>query len=268
MKKELLFLTLLMLAGCAEKPETICVPNSGDTELKFGAAVIAAGSGDEITFYFGEVGVSYLYIDGECRWWGSRSLSQMSETRMGVLSQEQADSISAQVEYREWKNWNGETWNHVSTLHYGTAAFFRPGSYFKCDGDCDLMNSVGSIRDELWDDGKSMTGGIWAWADDEGSPVEIANLVDGRMVYDWPFSVTYEELMVEAQTVDEGDRHPAYLETDPDALATLREIRLEHDRETDGHFLFFAINDSQGVTVHIRDALPIENNLGFIEEIW
>jgi hypothetical protein len=30
----------------------------------------------------------------------------------------------------------------------------------------------------------------------------------------------------------------------------------------------FAINDSQAVSVHIRDAIPIENELGFIEEVW
>ncbi|MFO7565176.1 MAG: hypothetical protein R6X02_21200 [Enhygromyxa sp.] len=268
MKKDFLILTSLMFAGCVEEPEAICVPNSGDTELKFGAAVIAAGSGDEIDFYFDEVGTSFLYIDGECRWWGARGLSEMSETRTGVLSQAQAERISEEVQYREWKTWNGETWDNVSTSHYGTAAFYRPGSHFKCNGNCDLMNSVSSIRDELWDGAESMTGGIWAWADDEGSPVEIAKLAGGRMVYDWPFSVTYDELMDEVQTVDEGDRHPAYLETDPDALVALRAIRLEHDRETDGHFLFFAINDSQAIAVHIRDALPIENDLGFIEELW
>jgi hypothetical protein len=270
MKKEFFASMVLTVAACAEdlEPEAICVPGSGDTELKFGAAVIGVNSSDSVDFYFREVGASYLYIDGGCRWWGNPSLLDMNETRTGVLSQEQAERISAQVQYRKWKDWNGESWDNTSTSHYGVAAFYRPGSWFGCAGGCELIESVGSIRDELWADSESLTGGIWAWVDNTVPPVEFANIVGGLEIYDWPFSVTYEEFLGEVQALDDGDRFSAYLETDPDAVKALRRIRLEHDRETEGYFLFFGINDSQGVTVHIRDALPIENDLGFIEEVW
>lgn len=255
-----------VLAG----PRALC---GGEARVTFTYVRVAAlarhAPGSQVIW---ENGTTYLYIDGQCRYWvfgNSRGVNETDETRTGTLAAADARRLAQEIKYADWPTLKGE-WRGM--LHDATPDVFTDGTNtISCEAKCSFAGPPPAVRElytviDGWLDllnaaGQPMTG-----------PVRLAvvNLEDSypgwpHKFADWPLSDPMAGYVVPYTITRPGTSK----RVEAPGAALLRDLRARQRMRAfspAGTGSFIPVRERNGPLhgLYLRDVLPFENAQGLV----
>ncbi|MCG5053207.1 MAG: hypothetical protein KA712_09640 [Myxococcales bacterium] len=220
-----------------------------------------------------ENGHEFIFIDGKCRYWvASRSVhGPLGETRTGVLSPPEVQSIEIRLKLNTWSALEGVHKPEVQVNDASPLRLAVNGLSVLCTDSCSsgqpqvvaIFKEARVLLKELFDKGTALDG-----------PVRIAVVpLDGTFVSwnsgpaPWPLSKPLESFVSPSEALPRGKGH---LVEGADAQA-LRRLRDMQRAETFaplkdvGSSIPIGSNSSSVLhALYLRDALPIEDEMGLV----
>jgi hypothetical protein len=239
-----------------------------------------------------EPGISFLYVDGRCRFWvrpddgydetADTGISRdwYVETREGVLTAEEADALGRDLGYGDWGGLDREVFDGARVTEPPHTEMWADGQYFRCVGplgDCGsevpttLVQRAEAWADRLYDRAAPMTGPIrgraFVW--DDAAPGIPRPIPVGAVVarVGW-----HSMLLDSAVSLGDGellDYGGAPLITDPDEVALWRGLWRDFIHNEHAYWSGPFVVDAAGTIYQfsIRDALPFEDEDGLVTSI-
>lgn len=275
----------------AFEPRRIC---DGSTDLRLvvreGGWDDGGGTGGGIvnsTLLYHQIGVSYLYVRGDCRYWVVPFQAwHRVPARTGVLDADQEQALSVELGYDRWPDVQGTYLSWSSRA--GFLTFSDMAATVRCAERCGYA-PLGTEEIRGW---SSRTLELWSELYEQGEPVPASDplRVDGHYepllrgdpmpmcFVDWPFSFEPTEAGVTPPPYPENDswlgRSRAV--TDPVIAEDIRiywdEYAAAYEPEEvcslewlGGSLYFLAPDDPQSsIRMWIRDAVPFEDDDGHV----
>lgn len=289
-------LVVMMLASCGESTSDTTGEGSGGTaggggvdsavdasayelcdgspDLRFGYQVLGGGQMVLGTPLLTQNGFFYLVIDGTCRYWtfGSKEMrGWWQATHTGVLSPEQATSLSADLDLSSWSDRHEVGgWCDAPTVF-----LWRKGALLRWSHSCNAPDQPGQIIPALGKKTQAWVDDLWPKGTAVETPVRFAAITVPPSLDDpkRPTTTLSIDLAPTALSYPQGYQleqdDPGLLVSEPGLLA---ELRKERERVIAGDYLLFDGDPyvlpvrQNGVLyfVYFRDTIPLEDSNGLI----
>src|SRR5690554_7947919 len=146
----LLILYVLLIASCGsdtDLEDIILCDGSNDIRLAYHTKSSGTMPNHRVLV---ENGSTFLYLDGQCRYWvfprenDGPSTSMWSDVVSGKLTEDQEAQLKRDLAVIQWQRWHQTTFHASGVFDAGTATFWTPTAAFQCTGECGskLRNSI------------------------------------------------------------------------------------------------------------------------------
>ncbi|AWV88286.1 hypothetical protein [Bradymonas sediminis] len=223
-----------------------------------------------------ENGSSFLYVDGQCRYWAfpreddGVSDNTWSEVATGELSAEQEAELKDELSVVEWQRWDQEGFQENPANDGGAATFWMPNTTFSCSGGCGSGE-----RNEIHQNVRSWMGKLAKRGEPVRSDVRILAEVVPESVLrqnrEHPVQPAPAGLDLGAHAFEAGDHYCAGngVLVSGEAANTLRRYRREYAHGEHGAFWYSYLPieavDGQQYMVYMRDTTPLEAANGLVK---
>lgn len=269
----LLFTLVTASYGCLDDV-TLC---DGSDDIRLAYRTVGGNPFSEQRVLF-ENGYSYLYVDGQCRYWAypgegtGTGEDPLSDVVTGTLTAEQESQIKEDLDVVEWQRWDGESFHESGLMDGGTAIFWMPSAAYHCYGDCqsslrnDIRKNVRRWIGKLIEEGDPVEGAVRVAA--IVMPESVLRQNRPHPVQPAPAGFDLQEHAVsigDASSICAGDG----ILVEGEAADTLRRYRREYQNEEHGAFWYryLPLEDEEGqqYMVYVRDATPLEDANGLVQ---
>lgn len=236
------------------------------------------GAGGRLSSFPFEVGLNSIWVRGDCRFWvqQSHANSTTPTLRTGVLSEDQAAQLAADVLYSQLGQFDDHYGNHLDLGGYFVVSDGEKAVW--CRGYCtetptapkELVDIEGRYRtwnDKLRGMSEDVTGPMWALLVRGANP---ASPPEGDCDPSWPF--TFDPSLIAQIATPETTEFVAHRLDDPEATELRQWWR--HNIETPNPCVpnasrgTFLIEEADGTWflyhLAMRDSIPLENPDGLI----
>ena len=284
----MVLLSLPLLSCSNSSPRVVDGGRGGkDAQSEGGSAICPGGEGISFTYIriptrldstapgsqvVWENGMTFLYIDRECRYWVfGLSASEVEETRTGTLPVEDAQKLAQDLRYSDWASLRGLYEPATSVFGDTPDAFSNGTDVIACFSKCSWNGAPSQIRvlyeridswlTKLYSQGQEMTGWV---------RMAVVDETDGNPTWDygtapWPLA---DSITSYARPVAILDRGTSTRVDQPEA-DLLRDLRR---RQRLGEFSppfaggFIPIRGENGhlYGLFLRDGLPFEDEKGLV----
>ncbi|AWV88283.1 hypothetical protein [Bradymonas sediminis] len=221
-----------------------------------------------------ENGYSFLYLDGQCRYWAfpreydGSSDSIWSDVVTGKLTPGQEAKLKDDLSVIQWQAWDQKHFHEPGLFDAGTATFWTPMAMFQCSGDCGS-----NLREEIYTNTRTWIRTLAEQGDPVEGAVRVAAIIMPDEALPNPLQPVPEDIDLREHAVSFGDAYnicfgDGILVTG-DVADTLRRYRREYYGGKYGNFdyryLPLEAADGQKYMVYVRDTTPPEGDNGLVQ---
>jgi len=246
----------------------------GSSELRLGYQVLGGGQMTLGTPLLTQNGAFYLFIDGTCRYWAfgpKGTVDWWQATSTGVLSPEQVESLSADLDLASWSDRHEvDGWCDAPTVF-----LWRKGALLIWSHNCNAPDPPAQIIPDLNDKVHTWLDELWTKGSAVDTPVRFAAIAIPPSLDDpsRPTATLSIDLAPIALSYPQGyqleQSTPALLVSEQGVLA---ELRKERESLIAGKYLLFdgdahvlpVRQDGVPYFVYFRDTIPPEDPNGLI----
>jgi len=276
----LLILYVLLIASCGsdtDLEDIILCDGSNDIRLAYHTKSSGTMPNHRVLV---ENGYTFLYLDGQCRYWvfprenDGPSTSMWSDVVSGKLTEDQEAQLKRDLAVIQWQRWHQTTFHASGVFDAGTATFWTPTAAFQCTGECgsklrnSIQTNIGTWIRTLAEQGDPVYGAMRVAAVIMPDSILRQNRPHPVQAAPAGLSLSLKEHAVseaEATFLCNGD---GFLVTG-DAAETLRRYRREYYNREYGDFwyVYLPIKDEDGTMymVYARDTIPLEDDRGLVQ---
>lgn len=271
----IILLTLLVASlGCEEDLEeaTLC---DGSDDIRLAYRTLGGNPAPERKL-LSENGYTYLYVDGQCRYWAypgegdGTGGSPRSDVVTGTLTAEQESQLKEDLDVVEWQRWDQESFHEDGLFDGTTATFWMPTAAYYCYGDCqsskrnNIRKSVRRWIGELIEDGEPVEGPVRV------AVFKVPNIGSPPSHPTQPAPAGFD---LQEHALSTGDASSTCagegILVEGEAAETLRRYRREYQAEEHGSFWYYYLplvaQGGQQYRVYVRDATPLEDANGLVQ---